>query len=264
MKGLFCLFTRLCPLSSLYCYHPGEANSRSLNNKFPVVERIGATHKQKRLCFQLRPYGIVAREFIELLLYARFQHSKLNMFNGIREISDACLSTLSPQCLEINKSVSILMLFVANEAKYFFLWHCLWCSSIDHHISQKMRHFSSDFHSLYCSRFYNRLCHSAVAQSRRAISSRPQKREWRHMQLCYTENLCAVLLLLVWGLSLLPPLDFQPGWSLSCLFSWFESALVRASKSNLELCVAAAAAVVAMTRSDQVLLLLFTRCGKIQ
>lgn len=77
----------------------GEANSRSLNNKFPVVERIGATHKQKRLCFQLRPYGIVAREFIELLLYARFQHSKLNMFNGIREISDACLSTLSPQWL---------------------------------------------------------------------------------------------------------------------------------------------------------------------
>ena len=149
MKGLFCLFTRLCPLSSLYCYHPGEANSRSLNNKFPVVERIGATHKQKRLCFQLRPYGIVAREFIELLLYARFQHSKLNMFNGIREISDACLSTLSPQCLEINKSVSIRMLFVANEAKYFFLWHCLWCSSIDHHKSQKMRHFSCDFNSLY-------------------------------------------------------------------------------------------------------------------
>ena len=154
MKGLFCLFTRLCPLSSLYCYHPGEANSRSLNNKFPVVERIGATHKQKRLCFQLRPYGIVAREFIELLLYARFQHSKLNMFNGIREISDACLSTLSPQCLEINKSVSIRMLFVANEAKYFFLWHCLWCSSIDHHKSQKMRHFSCDFNSLYIARVF--------------------------------------------------------------------------------------------------------------
>ena len=141
MKGLFCLFTRLCPLSSLYCYHPGEANSRSLNNKFPVVERIGATHKQKRLCFQLRPYGIVAREFIELLLYARFQHSKLNMFNGIREISDACLSTLSPQCLEINKSVSILMLFVANQAKYFVLWHCLWCSSIDHHRSKENETF---------------------------------------------------------------------------------------------------------------------------
>ena len=123
-----------------------------------------------------------------------------------------------------------------------------------------MRHFHVIFLH-FIARVFT-IDYATPSHNRSAISSRPQKREWRHMQLCYTENLCAVLLL-VWGLSLLPPLDFQPGWSLSCLFSWFESALVRASKSNLELCVAAAAAVVAMTRSDQVLLL-FTRCGKIQ